>query len=346
MIPGLVATLGLVASVLGATVVPASASSNRTPNTSPGRVTFGIEPASATGADGRPNLSFGVTAGATLDDHVAVLNYSSIPLSLQVYATDAVETSTGGFGLLAPGAKPSGVGSWITLPPSDATVRVPAKTTAGPGQVVIPVAVRVPDNATPGDHAGGIVASLRTIGTNASGQNVVLVQRIGTRVLIRVAGALLPKLSVSDLHASYNGTTDPVGTGTARVSYLVSNSGNVDLSLGQSVAVSGWIGGTERASLGHIALLLPGASLRESVVVPEVWPGIRLQASVSARPTTIGGSGSPSLGPVSAATSLWAIPWALIALVLLVIACVVAAFRIRRGLAARRLDRAGLAVNP
>ncbi len=312
--------------------VPAGAASA---SRSKGRVSFGIEPAGATGADGRPYFSFGATPGATLTDYVSVLNYSSIPLSLQVYATDAVETPSGGFGLLPAGAKPRGVGSWITLPRRDATVLVPPQTPKGPGQFVVPLAVRIPADASPGDHAGGIVASLRTAATNSRGENVILLQRIGTRVFVRVAGALVPKLALTDLHTTYAGTLNPIGKGEVRVSYLVSNTGNVNLALGQSVGVSGLFGSEEKVPLAKVALLLPGASIHENVLVANQWPEFLLHTTVTATPVTPVGGTAAGLSPVSAKTSTWAIPWALLVLIVLVILAVFVAFKVR----ARRRER-------
>ena len=181
------------------------------------------------------------------------------PDSLQVYVTDAKETSSGGFGLLAPGQITTGVDSWASLPPGLLTVRVSAKTADGPGQVIVPLTVRIPDNAAPGDHVGGIVVSLRSVGTNSTGQDVVLLQRVGTRVFIRVAGKLVPRASIEDLRPSYQATINPLGAGRVKVSYVLTNTGNVDLALNhQIVSVSGLLE-TKQSVLGGTSLLIPGA---------------------------------------------------------------------------------------
>ena len=126
------------------TGAPAGAATDRPATPAPGRVTFGIEPASASGADGRASFTFGVTPGAVLFDHVSLLNYSSVPLTLQVYARDAEETTGGGFGLLPASSTSRGVGAWISGPPGDAAVEVPPETAKGqPGQTVVPFTVQV-----------------------------------------------------------------------------------------------------------------------------------------------------------------------------------------------------------
>jgi len=336
--PGARATIGTVlgwlvfAILLLVTVLPVSA----TTKTSAARVTFGIAPASMKGPNGRSYLSYGVTPGATLRDHVAVLNYSSIPLSLQVYVTDASETSSGGFGLLARGQTPTGVDSWVSLPARFSNLRVGAQSADGPGRVIVPLTVQIPDNAAPGDHVGGIVVSLRTVGTNATGQKVVLLQRVGTRVFIRVAGKLAPRVAIEDLRPSYHGTLNPLGAGQVKVSYVLSNTGNIDLALShQTVSVSGLLG-SRQAVLGGASLLLPGASLDESAVLPGIWPEFLLHTSVSARPYAPAGTSAPGLVSATASASLWAVPWSPIALVVLVVVVLRLGFRIRARRAARQ----------
>lgn len=294
-----------------------------------GRVTFGIEPASAGGPDGRSKFSFGVTPGGVLNDYAALVNYSSQPLSLQVYATDAIETSGGGFGLLTAATKPTGVGSWISIPAGDATVSVPPESSSSPGHVVIPLSVHVPANASPGDYVGGLVASLQTVGTNASGQSVVLDQRIGSRVFVTVSGPAKPALVVSDVSASYEGTVNPFGKGTVDVSYVVRNTGNEDLSVTQSVAVSQMVVSNGQAKVRSIPLLLPGASVTEHTVVTGLWPQFLLRATVTAVGHPPPGSGAPSV-TATAGASLWAVPWPLIVLVVLVLALWYVARRLRR----------------
>ena len=300
------------------------------PTTTSGhRVTFGIEPASASGPDGRPNFSIGVTPGGVLSDYAAVVNYSSQPLALQVYATDGVETNAGGFGLLAAGVKPTGVGTWISIPASDQTVHVPAESSTAPGQVVVPFTLHVPTSASPGDHVGGIVASLQTVGTNSSGQSVVLDQRVGSRVIASVVGPVQPALAVTDLHAAYEGTANPVGRGRVEISYVVRNTGNVDLSVTQTASVSELLGSTRTVRQPTISLLLPGASVAEHAVLASEWPEFLLHASVTAIGRPPAGSGAKSVETTSS-VSVWAIPWVALAVIVAIVLAIVFGRRRRR----------------
>jgi hypothetical protein len=318
--------LGVASGVVFVGIAPVSALPQ---SVAKSRITFGIEPATAHRADARPHFAFGVTPGATLNDHVALLNYSKKPLSLQLYATDAINTSNGGFGLLPATTKPVGAGAWITLPRHSATVRVPAQSAKHPGEVVVPFTLKVPDNATPGDHVGGIVASLRTAGQSSAGQNIILEQRVGTRLFIRVAGTLAPKITLTRLRATYHGTLNPIGRGYVMVSFLIRNTGNVEFGVQPDVSVSGLLGGHRDAVLAGIPLLLPGDSLVETGRVNGVWPTFTLRATVTAHPLAAAGDIDPRLLSASASTRLWAVPWTLIAALLLLVVAVGLAFRIR-----------------
>ena len=183
----------------------------------------------------------------------------------------------------------------------------------------------------PGDHAGGIVVSLQTVGTNRTGQNVILNQRVGTRVYVDVTGPLAPRLTLTDLHVTYDGTANPVGQGRVAVTYHVVNSGNANLALIQSVKVSGLVADTKTVVVPKIPILLPGASVEESVIVPGLWPQLRLQATVIAQPKVVSSAaGAPALAPVTASGSVWAVPWTLLLIIVVVVAALVLRRRLRR----------------
>jgi hypothetical protein len=332
--PATVALLGLLLTLL-ATGGSAGAATPKPQSTATGesqgnRVTFGIEPASALGGDGRPFISYGATPGATLGDYVAAVNYSASSLTLQVYATDAVETTAGGYGLLPPNAKPTGVGSWISIPPNDATVTVPPRNPSGPGQFVIPIELHVPRNAEPGDHSGAVVVSLGTLGVNRRGENIQLEQRVGTRLFVKVAGPVHPQLAVTVTHSAYSGVLNPLGKGRVTVAYTVRNTGNENLGFDQSVSVSPLIGSDRSVHLAKVALLLPGAQVSEAVAVPGVYPEVLDSRSVTVKPFLPAGSDGTAAPAITSTATVWAIPWPLILLVLLVAAAVVLYRRLRR----------------
>jgi hypothetical protein len=277
---------------------------------------FGTQTAGATKPDGRGYYDFGATPGGLVQDHVAVINYSTTALPLLIRGSDAVNTPQGGFALLPPNQQSKEVGIWIGLPPADLSIIVPPRS-----DVIIPFAISVPRNATPGDHVGGITATLESFITSKSGQRIRLLQSVGTRVFIRVSGPLHPLLAVKNVSVKYDDPISPFATGTAVVTYTVSNVGNVALG-GQPVAsVSGLFGSkTTATKLPQIQLLLPGFSVQESAQVTGVYPEVLESAHVSVRRLVVPGSVQPPSGPFTASASFWAVPWILIGVVVALIA--------------------------
>jgi hypothetical protein len=73
------------------------------------------------------------------------------------------------------------------------------------------------------------VATSLITDTAPSGVGVGVDRRLGSRVYLRVSGALAPALQMSDVKIDHNGTLNPFGDGSVRVSYVVTNVGNVRL---------------------------------------------------------------------------------------------------------------------
>lgn len=279
-----------------------------------GRTTYGVQPSGAKKPDARPNFSYGVTPGAAVQDHIAVINYGAKPLTLHVYAADAINTVDGGFDLLAGGLKSKDAGSWVQLGRSVVTI-------PGRARAILPFKLTVPQNATPGDHVGGIVASLSGTGTDDKGDKVKVDQRVGARIYLRVAGTLKPQLAVENLRTSYNGTMNPFGSGSATVTYTLRNTGNIRLSAHQMVGVKGMFGGGAKvAQPRDIPELLPGAALAITTTATGVVPSLRDKTTVTVDPGTVRGDVKQTVLPrASASAGFWAVPWMLLALLLILL---------------------------
>lgn len=297
----------------------ASAGSDATGN---GSVTFGIQAASNGKGDARPNFQFGGGAGsAPFHDFVSVLNIGSVPLRLALYSADAATTSNGQFAVKLQHDKQQDVGSWITLGKGP-TLTLPGRTAAGPARVLVPFSVSIPRNATPGDHVGAILVSLRTAAGTSGRANEALDHRVGIRVYVRVSGTVHAALSIEQLQARFGPQlqANPFGTGHMTVSYVVRNTGNVILGASQELAVSGLFGASSSVTVPAIAPLLPGDSVREHAVVTGVFPELRETTKVTLHPLAQVGAADASLTTVSSSTSTWAVPWLLILLLIIVIA--------------------------
>ncbi|MER5760473.1 DUF916 domain-containing protein [Streptomyces sp. NPDC002082] len=294
--------------------------------------TFGVQPAGPKGPDARPHFSYGVTGGATTRDQIAIWNYGEEPLTLAVYASDAVNTLDGGFDLLPAGRAPKDAGSWIKLEKD--TVTVPPK-----GNVVVPFTVTVPREVTPGDHTGGIVASLAAGAQDGQGNKVKLDQRVGARVYIRAAGTLTPRLEVQQVAASYEGSANPFSEGSATVTYTLRNTGNVRLGARQAVRINGLFGTSVTADgAKDLGDLLPGTSLTITAKADGVAQVLRSSAVVSVQPVAARDGVDPKLPSLTRSVSLWTVPWALLALILVITAGGLWVWR------RRRLARAAAAV--
>jgi len=278
----------------------------------------------------RSNLSYTLAPGATIEDFVTLWNYGNVALTFDVYATDAVNNDAGSFTLLETAEAAKDVGSWVKLGLSNITL--PASTS-----VRIPITLTVPSDATPGDHAAGIVASSLTPQSDDAGNQVLLDRRVGTRLYLRVPGPVSPQLEVESITTSYHSGLNPL-EGTVDVEYRVRNSGNVRLGARQEVSVSDLFGtvGTRRPE--RIEELLPG----QSAVVRESFDGVaatfRISTEVALTPTAPSGGDVEAPAPFSREQGGWAIPWTLLGIValLLLAAVLFARARRRRQVSARR----------
>lgn len=289
--------------------------------------TFGVAPANDSKIDGRPAFYYSASPGARLTDHVAFVNAGTTPVDLTIYASGAVATTTGEFALAAANRKAEGVGSWIQVLPPSVPLTIPARTDAGPSIVVVPLTLQVPADASPGDHAGGVVAQLDSMAISSSGQRLQLLQRVAARIFVRVTGPLHPELAVEHLRAAYTGTLDPTATGRTKVDFVVHNTGNVKLGGVVTVSINGHLGRTERIALPVLPLLIPGTTVTESTTIPGVYPEGRLTATVSIDAVALPGDVDPGRPPTLASVTFWAVPLTLliVAVVLIVVVGALAA---------------------
>ena len=310
-----------------------------------GYITFGIQPSGPRQPDQRSWFIYTLKPGSTLEDWVAVTNFSLTPLRVNLYARDAEESSTGAFGIQLFRQRPVQVGSWIHLPVSSVVVQ-PRKA------LIIPFTIKVPQDASPGDDAGGIVASIIRTAVGAHRAVIRVEQRVGVRVYARILGPLHPKLVISGLVSHYTGTWSPLAGGTHTVTYTVRNVGNLDLSAPSVLRLSNPFGWSRTVrQTGNPPDVFPGFSIQVTRIIHGVYPAFRVDTTVTVHPafsTVSTDSGLDEtalhLGSVSASTGTWAIPWPPLGLLLLLIVAVASAIYIRSR--RRRADRRAHAEPP
>ena len=222
-----VGVLVLLATALGA--LPASAANN-------GK--FAIEPADVSTST-RQFFTPVLQPGVQSSDSVAVINETTSPITLQLYASDAHTTRDGVFSI-EPNFKPKkAMGAWIHLPASRVTV--PARSAD-----VVHFSYNPPSTLTPGDYAGGIVAE-QTSGPLVGKRSlkVQALEAVGTAVFGSIPGALHPRLAVTAVSVATSGSIASQfgGAVKATVTYSVTNTGNENLTPDATVSLAPLLGG-------------------------------------------------------------------------------------------------------
>jgi len=214
-------------------------------------------------AGNRPNLTYSADPGTELTDAVTLFNYGTAQLTFRVYGVDAYNTADGAIDVTPGTDDPTEVGSWVTM--AQEYITVPAGQ-----QVTIPFTLDVPDNATPGDYRGAVLASNQSRSTGNEEQVVILDRRTGTQLFVRVKGPLSAELAIEDLSTDYDPAINPLA-GIAKITYNIVNRGNVSLTGTSSVTIGGPFGlGKQTLPQSDFGTLLPGGSVPVTVTVDDV----------------------------------------------------------------------------
>lgn len=221
--------------------------------------------------DGRPYFYLEGAPGSVLEDRLALTNPTARPLTLRLRGAAAYNTSTGAFAV-RPGADP-----WFALASAD--VRIPPRTRAE-----VPFAVTVPAGAAPGDHPAALVAS-------GGGRQARV------RVQVRVAGPVLPALTVEDVS---------VDKGRSLIRYALVNRGNTTLAPSLAVRADGLFGQPLRRPARPLPVeLLPG----QRVELTEPWRHPPALDRVEVR-LTVTAAGAARSGATASAVF---VPWGSVA---------------------------------
>lgn len=327
------ALLCAVAMVVGLFAVPAVATAASAAKSGDDTFKWAVQPSGPQGPGGRDYFVLNLAPGQQVVDYVGVSNFSEKPIEFRVYATDAFTTKDGAFSLLPADKPATDVGTWIGF--NADTYTVPAGK-----RLDIPFQLTVPADASPGDHIGGVVASVAAEETAGDGsQRITVDRRVGARVYLRVDGPAQPALKVDTIAIKHSGGAfNPISGGTTTVTYQVTNVGNVRLGANAQVRLMAPFGiqiGSTKTN--EVKELLP----RSSMTVTETFKGVpsagRISAKVTLDPVALDNTPASDLKRVSRSSGVWAIPWlAILALLLLAAGTV---FMLRR----RKAKRAELA---
>jgi hypothetical protein len=271
--------------------------------------------APASGAIGPHNapavFQFDGKDGAAFTSQFVVANRTTNAITFNLYSADAYNTRIGGAWALKPSnVRQIDVGNWITLPTDKITL--PARTEAN-----VTYTMRIPKNAYPGDHAGGIVAQDATPSMlNKGAVRIPVLEGEGVRVYVRVNGPLHPSIAVQNpvITYSYPALAWATGTGKGAVAFQVADTGNTRLDVVAHVKAENLFGSTIKTYPDiKVPALIPGyaATLTEPAIGLPHLGLVRFNISLQANGAAASGS-----------TTAWLIPWYLALIVALVILAV------------------------
>jgi hypothetical protein len=303
----------------------------------PSNGSFAISPTPVPGGAQQQQDYFSMNAvpGEKVTESVSVANFTKAPLRLWLYPADAYTIRQGGgFAVYGMNVAPRDVGAWVSRLPKLVTIP-PHK------QLNIPFTFRVPKNATPGTHAGGIVAQ-DTVPqvVQANGQlRVKVYDQVFTRIYANVVGRLVPDYAIDGMVVTHSQPPVPLITHrNGSIDYYLYNSGNALITPTARVRVTGMFGTIMDKTFPATSQLLPGGTASYSVP----WPDLPVYGSVHVYLTVSTSYGltrtaeySYTAVPVPFTSAAGAVIIALIVLAVLIIV------RFRRGRQGRQGRNAG-----
>ena len=154
--------------------------------------------------------------GSSTEDGVQVINGTSKSKTILVYAVDSQLASGGAFACDQAADKPISVGSWVTMEKSEVTL--------APGEKqIVNFSVKVPKDASPGEHNGCIVMQDTDRQRSSEGGGIVLSMRSAIRMAVTVPGEIKKGLTFTGAGIEAKGGQKLL------MSVNLRNSGNVSL---------------------------------------------------------------------------------------------------------------------
>lgn len=175
-------------------------------------VQFSIQPARSPGEDA-PYFSYTGKGGEQIDDVALVINAGSEAVTLKLYAADGITAIGGGTAFAGAEEERTGVRAWIRSSASEVTLAPGARQP-------VPFSVRVPSDATPGDHVAGLVVEAPPKQGQSGGIQTAVVERVGVAVVVRVPGESLEQLALGGICLNQE-------TGSNYFQIPVANNGNI-----------------------------------------------------------------------------------------------------------------------
>ncbi len=180
-----------------------------------GPVNFGIRPARSVAAavPDRGYFTHTLEPGAQANDVAVVLNGSSDPVNLTLYAADGITAINGSVAFGGASDEHHGTRHWLSAGVSELNL--------APGESLsVPFTISVPSDALPGDHVAGWVVEGPPKTGGSGGVNLTVLERVGVAVVVRVPGPVHEQLILGTMCLNQE-------TGSHYVEMTVGNAGNV-----------------------------------------------------------------------------------------------------------------------
>ncbi len=238
-----------------------------------------------------PNFEISVDPGETVAQQIRVSNRgdTAIPITMQVAGfrpagqggqVELTEEEQAEFGIL----------TWTTVDPSEFLL--------GPGEeTAVTFLIDVPEDAPPGGHYMSVLAKVGSAGT---AEGVVVGQRIGSLVLLRVAGEVVEQAQVAEIVAPGFAAKGPID-----FDVVLKNTGNVHLRPIGEVVVTGTFGGEVARLRLEQRNMLPDSERAFSVTWDTGWNLGRYTAEY----TGVYGSANTT---IKGSTTVILFPWPII----------------------------------
>ncbi|MDR0504256.1 MAG: DUF916 domain-containing protein [Bifidobacteriaceae bacterium] len=301
-------------------------------------VGWALSPANGPLGNDRPNYNYLTAPGAVITDGVVIQSRSSKPLTLRVYAADAYTTADGLLDLQPAASPAEDAGAWVSFgnpatvdtaastvsPPSDWLGQTDVTITLEPSTAVtVPLRWTVPSDATAGDHSAGIVTSL--VESAESSAAVQVDRRLALRAYLNVDGQATAGITISNLQVQAEQPTNPLRSGTLKVTYSLHNSGSLRLVPTEYLETSGPAGLGKQVVAADQVLpeILPGSTLVRTANVSGVIPLFRTTVKVSVSALAIGLGAEGESVSTAGSLTIWTVPWLWTGLLVLLVAAAV-----------------------
>jgi hypothetical protein len=271
--------------------------------------------------------------GEETRDGVEVINNSDETKQVLVYVVDSQVSSGGAFACAQLADKPISVGTWVAMDKSQLTIEPHTKQ-------VVDFTLKVPKNATPGEHNGCIVIQDTKQHTTSDSNGIMLSLRSAIRLAVTVPGDIKKGLAFTGLGVQ------PKDEKKLLLSAALKNNGNVSLDAKLDVKLSYLVGFTATKDGGSFPVLSGSEGRFNFEADRPFWGGwyrLTATAEYNDKPDVSIGEGRPNAA-VNESTWIFVSPQPVAAAIegaLAVFAVVGTVFFVRRHLTAKRAAEAG-----